>query len=125
MYISGKKQKEYEESETKVNADEEDFILGGSEKAKIHHKDDEQDEEEKKSEEEKKKDIKSRLVRTKNQRKNMKRELTGHVVTRWYRAPELILLEKDYGPAIDLWSIGCIFAELLGMMKENAPTYLD
>lgn len=125
MYISGKKQKEYEESETKVNADEEDFILGGSEKAKIHHKDDEQDEEEKKSEEEKKKGIKSRLVRTKNQRKNMKRELTGHVVTRWYRAPELILLEKDYGPAIDLWSIGCIFAELLGMMKENAPTYLD
>lgn len=55
----------------------------------------------------------------------MKRELTGHVVTRWYRAPELILLEKDYGPAIDVWSIGCIFAELLGMMKENAPTYLD
>ena len=30
-----------------------------------------------------------------------------------------------YGPAIDVWSIGCIFGELLGMMKENAPTYLD
>lgn len=58
-------------------------------------------------------------------RKNMKRELTGHVVTRWYRAPELILLEKDYGPAIDMWSVGCIFAELLGMMKESAETYLD
>lgn len=55
----------------------------------------------------------------------MKRELTGHVVTRWYRAPEIILLEKDYGPAIDMWSIGCIFAELLGMMKESAPTYMD
>ena len=55
----------------------------------------------------------------------MKRELTGHVVTRWYRAPELILLEKDYGQAIDMWSVGCIFAELLGMMKESAPTYLD
>jgi mitogen-activated protein kinase 1/3 len=55
----------------------------------------------------------------------MKRELTGHVVTRWYRAPELILLEKDYGPAIDMWSVGCIFAELLGMMKESAATYLD
>lgn len=55
----------------------------------------------------------------------MKRELTGHVVTRWYRAPELILLEKDYGAAIDIWSVGCIVAELLGMMKENAPTYLD
>ena len=58
-------------------------------------------------------------------RKNMKRQLTGHVVTRWYRAPELILLEKDYGPAIDMWSVGCVFAELLGMMKQNAVTYLD
>jgi mitogen-activated protein kinase 1/3 len=55
----------------------------------------------------------------------MKRELTGHVVTRWYRAPELILLEKEYGPPIDAWSVGCIFAEMLGMMKESAPTYLD
>lgn len=84
-------------------------------------------EEEKKelSADEKKKELTSRLVKTKDQRKNMKRELTGHVVTRWYRAPELILLEKDYGPAIDMWSIGCIFAELLGMMKESAPTYLD
>ena len=66
-----------------------------------------------------------KLVRTKDMRKSMKRELTGHVVTRWYRAPELILLEKEYGPAIDAWSVGCIFAELLGMMKESAPTYLD
>jgi mitogen-activated protein kinase 1/3 len=57
--------------------------------------------------------------------KGMKRELTGHVVTRWYRAPELILLEKDYTAAIDVWSLGCIFAELLGMIKENAPTFLD
>ncbi|EGR30404.1 mitogen-activated protein kinase 2, putative [Ichthyophthirius multifiliis] len=54
-----------------------------------------------------------------------KRELTGHVVTRWYRAPELILLEKDYTAAIDMWSIGCIFAELMNMIKENAPTFLD
>jgi mitogen-activated protein kinase 1/3 len=77
------------------------------------------------TEQDKKKELTKRLVRTKDARKNMKRELTGHVVTRWYRAPELILLEKDYGPAIDMWSVGCIFAELLGMMKESAPTYLD
>ncbi len=57
--------------------------------------------------------------------KNVKRELTGHVVTRWYRAPELILLEKDYTAAIDMWSVGCIFAELLNMLKENAETFLD
>jgi len=71
------------------------------------------------------KDLSRKLVKTKDARKNIKRELTDHVVTRWYRAPEIILLEKDYGPAIDMWSIGCIFAELLGMMKENAPTFMD
>lgn len=38
------------------------------------------------------------LVRTRPNRHKMRRELTGHVVTRWYRAPELILLQKDYGP---------------------------
>ena len=37
----------------------------------------------------------------------------------------MILLEKEYGPPIDVWSVGCIFAEMLGMMKESAPTYLD
>ena len=81
--------------------------------------------EEEKSAVEKKDDMKSRLLKTKDQRKNMKRELTGHVVTRWYRAPEIILLEKDYGPAIDIWALGCIFSELLGMMKEHAPTFMD
>ncbi|RLN94536.1 hypothetical protein BBJ28_00006614 [Nothophytophthora sp. Chile5] len=39
--------------------------------------------------------------------------LSEYVVTRWYRAPEL-LLANSYTKAIDLWSIGCIFAELLG-----------
>ena len=74
---------------------------------------------------EKKKELYRMLEKTKEQRKNMKRELTGHVVTRWYRAPELILLEKDYGEAIDIWAVGCLFAELLSMMKENAPTFMD
>lgn len=71
------------------------------------------------------KDMVKQLIKTKGQRKSMVRELTGHVVTRWYRAPELILLEKDYGEAIDIWSVGCIFGELLGMMKESAPNFLD
>lgn len=65
------------------------------------------------------------LANSKKRRSSMKRELTGHVVTRWYRAPELILLEKDYGQAVDMWSCGCVFGELLGMMKETAATYLD
>eukprot|EP00002_Diphylleia_rotans_P024965 TRINITY_DN4929_c0_g1_i6.p1 TRINITY_DN4929_c0_g1~~TRINITY_DN4929_c0_g1_i6.p1 ORF type:complete len:329 (-),score=51.88 TRINITY_DN4929_c0_g1_i6:165-1151(-) len=38
---------------------------------------------------------------------------TTHVVTRWYRAPELLLDIRSYGPGIDMWSIGCIFAEMV------------
>jgi len=47
----------------------------------------------------------------------LKKNLTGHVVTRWYRAPELILLQENYTEAIDVWSVGCIYAELLGMLE--------
>ena len=40
--------------------------------------------------------------------------LTEYVVTRWYRAPELLLnTGYGYGSAVDVWSAGCIFAELL------------
>ena len=38
---------------------------------------------------------------------------TEYVVTRWYRAPEIMLASQDYTKAIDLWSVGCIFAEML------------
>ena len=40
--------------------------------------------------------------------------MTEYVVTRWYRAPELLLSCAEYTSAIDVWSVGCIFAELLG-----------
>lgn len=39
--------------------------------------------------------------------------LTEYVVTRWYRAPEIMLACQEYTGAIDVWSVGCIFAELL------------
>lgn len=35
-------------------------------------------------------------------------------MTRWYRAPEVILNTSQYTKAIDIWSVGCIIAELLG-----------
>ncbi|KAG8568883.1 hypothetical protein GDO81_014194 [Engystomops pustulosus] len=38
---------------------------------------------------------------------------TPIVVTLWYRAPELLLGAKEYSTAIDMWSVGCIFGELL------------
>nr|CCA17886.1 mitogenactivated protein kinase putative [Albugo laibachii Nc14] len=53
-----------------------------------------------------------------------RRQLTKHVVTRWYRAPELILLQ-DYSFEVDMWSIGCIFAELLSMQVESYPRYRE
>ncbi len=39
--------------------------------------------------------------------------MTEYVVTRWYRAPELLLNCSEYTAAIDVWSVGCIFMELL------------
>jgi mitogen-activated protein kinase 7 len=40
--------------------------------------------------------------------------LTEYVATRWYRAPEIMLSFQSYTKAIDIWSVGCILAELLG-----------
>ena len=44
--------------------------------------------------------------------------LSEHVVTRWYRAPEICLRGK-YSYPIDIWSIGCIFAELLSIIRST------
>ncbi|KAK1351421.1 putative serine/threonine-protein kinase [Heracleum sosnowskyi] len=43
---------------------------------------------------------------------NNREPLTSRVVTLWYRPPELILGSTDYGEFVDLWSVGCVFAEL-------------
>jgi len=40
--------------------------------------------------------------------------LTDYVVTRWYRAPEVVLLASEYTKSIDVWSVGCILCELIG-----------
>merc|ERR1711964_660902 len=38
--------------------------------------------------------------------------MTEYVATRWYRPPEIMISWKSYTEAVDIWSIGCIFAEL-------------
>lgn len=40
--------------------------------------------------------------------------MTEYVCTRWYRAPEVLCSWTDYTAAIDVWSVGCIFGEMLG-----------
>jgi cyclin-dependent kinase 12/13 len=44
---------------------------------------------------------------------NKNQPMTSRVVTLWYRPPELLLGSTDYGVGVDLWSAGCILAELL------------
>ena len=41
------------------------------------------------------------------------RRFTHQVFARWYRAPELLLGSKTYGPGVDIWAVGCIIAELM------------
>jgi tRNA A-37 threonylcarbamoyl transferase component Bud32 len=52
--------------------------------------------------------------------------LTEYVVTRWYRAPEIMLACHEYSKPIDVWSVGCIFAELI-LRKPYFPgdDYID
>ncbi|XP_033628146.1 serine/threonine-protein kinase NLK-like [Asterias rubens] len=42
------------------------------------------------------------------------KHMTQEVITQYYRAPEILVGSKHYGSSVDVWSVGCIFAELLG-----------
>lgn len=48
-----------------------------------------------------------------------KRSLSPHVQARNYRAPEVILTQKEYDSKIDVWSLGCIFSELALLNKAK------
>ncbi|XP_029428826.1 mitogen-activated protein kinase 13 isoform X2 [Rhinatrema bivittatum] len=53
-------------------------------------------------------------------------EMTGYVVTRWYRAPEVILSWMHYNQTVDIWSVGCIMGEMLtGKTLFKGKDYLD
>lgn len=53
-------------------------------------------------------------------------EMTGYVVTRWYRAPEVILNWMHYTQTVDIWSVGCIMAEMLqGKPLFRGSDHLD
>ena len=47
------------------------------------------------------------------------RDLTAEVITLWYRPPEILLGNRQYSAAVDIWSAGCIFAEML----EGKPLF--
>uniref|UniRef100_A0A8C2P4D7 mitogen-activated protein kinase n=1 Tax=Capra hircus TaxID=9925 RepID=A0A8C2P4D7_CAPHI len=53
-------------------------------------------------------------------------EMTGYVATRWYRAPEIMLNWMHYSQTVDIWSVGCIMAELLqGKALFPGSDYID
>lgn len=53
------------------------------------------------------------LVRTLNAERDEEAILSEEVATKWYRAPELLLGSRSYKKPIDIWSFGCIVAEIL------------
>ena len=50
---------------------------------------------------------------------SQKRYMSIHVGSRWYRAPEISLVEKRYDQASDMWSLGCIFSEIISASLES------
>lgn len=58
--------------------------------------------------------------------RTMDKEMTGYVTTRWYRAPEIILSWMKYDSKVDMWSVGCIMAELLtGQVLFKGTDHID
>ena len=41
------------------------------------------------------------------------KNFTHEVVTLWYRAPDILMGSKDYNTSVDIWSVGCIFEEIV------------
>jgi len=60
--------------------------------------------------------VKQFLIKDRERRKKMRRHMSLHVGSRWYRAPEISLVEKQYDFSVDLWSMGCILHELLSYL---------
>jgi mitogen-activated protein kinase 15 len=53
------------------------------------------------------------LARSLDKKMDQQPLLTDYVATRWYRAPEILLGSNKYTKGVDMWSMGCILAELL------------
>ena len=58
-------------------------------------------------------DLKPEVVLLNSEKQPLRFMFTTKVVTRWYRAPEVALEDPFYTAKIDIWSIGCVFAELI------------
>ncbi|KAL1526498.1 hypothetical protein AB1Y20_015208 [Prymnesium parvum] len=53
-----------------------------------------------------------------------RRSMSPHVVTRWYRAPE-VLMDQEYDTKLDMWSAGCIFKEMIDASRKSRVMAVD
>lgn len=53
------------------------------------------------------------LLSKRDKETNHRRSLSNHVISRWYRPPEIIFIEKKYDQSVDLWSLGCILSDMV------------
>ena len=67
-------------------------------------------------------DIRLTNISSPSKHQKKERRLSPAVQTRWYRSPEIILLEKSYDSQIDMWSLGCIFYELINFQDQDGQT---
>jgi mitogen-activated protein kinase 1/3 len=70
-------------------------------------------------------EIGKELLKTREERGKKERRLSNHIVSRWYRPPEVILMETEYDGAIDLWSSGCILAEMMACCEDYRKAGID
>lgn len=63
--------------------------------------------------------ITKKLAKVQKSMTHKRKSLSPHVTTRWYRAPEVILVTNHYDQAADIWSLGCVLAQLIGAMKPT------
>lgn len=63
--------------------------------------------------------IMNRLLKNLDRRRQLRRCMSIHVGSRWYRAPEVCLVERQYDQASDMWGFGCILHELLRYIVDQ------
>ena len=68
--------------------------------------------------------IVNKLLDSKNFRSSKDRNLSNHVGSRWYRAPEIALVHKQYDAASDMWSAGCVIYEILRVVQGSGKRIL-
>jgi serine/threonine protein kinase len=63
--------------------------------------------------------ISKELKNMNNERAQRKRNMSPAVISRWYRPPEVVLCDQNYNQSCDVWSLGCVLAEMLNCTEKQ------